>query len=97
MSAQQMGMDGSDVPAESIPSGLTDDDRSLDAITKLWAEAEALEATVEMYEDEARNARYSAEDKLDEASDLIRDVVAIHPEWKATLEDGHDPRVRSWD
>jgi len=92
-----MGMDGSDVPAESIPSGLTDDDRSLDAILKLWAEADAFEASASMFEDEARNARYSAEDKLDEASEIIKDVVAIHPEWKATLEDGHDPRIREWD
>ena len=97
MHDEQLGIDGTSVDPRSIQPPTNDDDRSLDAILKLWAEADALHDEAEELTDEARNKEMQSEDKLDEASDIIEDVVRVHPEWKGPLEDGHDPRVRSWD
>jgi hypothetical protein len=73
------------------------DERVLDAILVLWGEADALHNEAEELKDEALNAEMRSEDKLDAAQDLIDDLVRVHPEWKGPLEDGKDPRVRSWD
>jgi hypothetical protein len=96
--AEQLGMDGTAVDARSIPNINPDpDEATLDAIVALWREADGLHDEAEELTDEARNKERMSEDKLETAEDLIKDLVTVHPEWKAALDEGHDPRVRSWD
>jgi len=94
----QLGLDGSAVPAKSIHIPAADpDEATLDAIVALWHEADALHDEAEELKDEARGKEMLSEDKLDDAQDLIDNIVYAHPEWKGALEDGKDPRATSWD
>lgn len=71
---------------------MTDEDLLQQVIDK-WTEAGKMRDEADEAESHAKDLRFQAEDKLDEADELAKPLIESHPEWReALLEDYRDPR-----
>lgn len=78
---------------DGVVHHLTGPDQVLGAVLRLWHEANEHDDQANMFEDEARSLRTTADEKRDEAEELWKPLLADHPEWEDALDEGTDPRV----